>query len=311
MNDLPPLILPTASWNPVLGCMPVSRGCEQCRAVRYARRFIAPNRCYEGLTRLTVPGPIWEGGVRPAPQHLDKPTHWHTPRTIAVNPLGDLFHDAVPLRVLAMVFLVIAATPQHTYWLGTRRPERIREFLDWLAVWHPALYRTWPPPNLWLGIGIEDQEAYDRRLPLFLTIPTRNRFIHFSPLLGAVQLHSLSPPPGNKSGEEDGTDFVHPPHLNGVLVHGERGRHARPTHPAWIDALRAQCEYLKVPFRFRGWGAWVPEELVTHPQAYPACTITFEGEVKTGVALPGVVLRQAGVRLPSPSGRRRRSAAGK
>ncbi|CAK0766861.1 putative Phage Gp37/Gp68 family protein [Gammaproteobacteria bacterium] len=308
MNDLSPLTLPTASWNPVLGCMPVSKGCEQCRAVRYARRFAAHNQRYEGLTRVTVPGLAWKGGVRPAPQDLDKPTRWLVPRTIAVNPLGDLFHEAVPLRVLAMVFMVIAATPQHTYWLGTRRPERIPEFLDWLSIWHPALYRTWPPPNLWLGLCIEDQLTYDQGLPLLLATPAWGRFIYLNPLLGPINLHSLPQSSPTKKPGEDGANYAYQPHLNCVLAHGERGPHAHPIHPAWVKDLRTQCEQLRVAFHFRGWGAWVPEEFVTYPQHYPACTISPDGEVKAGIVLPGTVLRQTGIRLPATPKRGRRRA---
>jgi len=45
---------------------------------------------------------------------------------------------------------------------------------------------TWPLPNVWLGVSVEDQEAADERIPLLLQTPAALRFVSCEPLLGPV-----------------------------------------------------------------------------------------------------------------------------
>lgn len=44
--------------------------------------------------------------------------------------------------------------------------------------------------------------------------------------------------------------------LDWVIVGGESGHNARPTHPDWIRSLRDQCEATGTPFLFKQWGEW-------------------------------------------------------
>src|SRR6266550_2060224 len=65
---------------------------------------------------------------------------------------NDLFHARVPVAFAAEVFGVIADTPQHTYQVLTKRSTRLRKIagrLDW-------------PPNLWMGVSVEDSQALYR-----------------------------------------------------------------------------------------------------------------------------------------------------
>lgn len=43
-----------------------------------------------------------------------------------------------------------------------------------------------------------------------------------------------------------------------VVVQGSTGPDAWPMHPAWVRALRDECEAAGVAFAFTGWGAWAP-----------------------------------------------------
>ena len=47
---------------------------------------------------------------------------------------------------------------------------------------------TWPLPNVWLGVSIENQEAADERIPMLLQTPAAVRFLSCEPLLGPVDL---------------------------------------------------------------------------------------------------------------------------
>ncbi|HEX2677839.1 MAG TPA: DUF5131 family protein, partial [Polyangiales bacterium] len=135
-----------ATWNPVRGCARVSPGCENCYAERVAARFGAPGQPYEGLVsyksrvsglRYTNPkaagswtAPRWNGNARFVPEMLDAPLRWKKPRRIFVNSMSDLFHDDITNEQIAAVFGVMAACPQHTFQVLTKRPARMKAWFD-------------------------------------------------------------------------------------------------------------------------------------------------------------------------------------
>lgn len=47
--------------------------------------------------------------------------------------------------------------------------------------------------------------------------------------------------------------------LDWVVVGGESGQKARPMHPDWARSLRDQCAAAGVPFLFKQWGEWLPD----------------------------------------------------
>lgn len=85
-----------------------------------------------GLTR----NGRWTGEVRLLEDQLDVPLHWKRPRKIFVADRGDLFHPNVPFEYIAAVFGVMAACPQHTFLVLTKRPERM---LEWFTKYMPKL----------------------------------------------------------------------------------------------------------------------------------------------------------------------------
>ena len=48
--------------------------------------------------------------------------------------------------------------------------------------------------------------------------------------------------------------------LDWIIAGGESGPNARPMHPAWPRAIRDQCAAAGVPFFFKQWGAWGPDD---------------------------------------------------
>jgi protein gp37 len=111
-----------ASWNPVRGCTKVSPGCKHCYAETFAERFRG------------VPGHPYEQGFDPrlAPEVLEQPLRWRKPRRIFVCSMADLFHDKVPDDYIAAVFGVMAACPQHTFQVLTKRAERLAKWFAWV-----------------------------------------------------------------------------------------------------------------------------------------------------------------------------------
>lgn len=136
------------TWNPVRGCARVSPGCENCYAERVAARFGGPDQPYEGLVsyrskvsglRYTNPKaagawdrPRWAGSARFVPELLGAPLKWTKPARIFVNSMSDLFHEDVTNEQIAAVFGIMAACPQHTFQVLTKRPERMVAWFRWL-----------------------------------------------------------------------------------------------------------------------------------------------------------------------------------
>ena len=256
-----------ASWNPVTGCTEVTPGCDNCYAKTFAERWRG------------IPGHYFEQGfdVVLRPERLDQPLKWTKPRRIFVNSMSDLFHDAVPDAFIGEVFARMGAASQHTFQLLTKRHGRMRSLLNrWsehaangctcpddapCSVPVDVQYGTWPLPNVWLGVSVEDQKRANLRIPALLDTPAAIRWLSMEPLLGPVDLGQwLSPvdfPPCWDDHEPSAScgRCIQP---DWVVVGGESGRGARPMHPHWARSLRDRCAAADVPFFFKQWGEWAP-----------------------------------------------------
>lgn len=220
------------TWNPVRGCSRVSEGCRHCYAETMAARFCGPGQPYESLARRAANGEArWTGEVRMVPERLSDPLRWRRPRRVFVNSMSDLFHEKLTNEDIAAVFGVMAAAPQHTFQVLTKRARRMREWFEWargaftaqqrgivsapntsramldaaaeyLGVRNAALDTAWkrldddawPLPNVWLGISCEDQESADERIPELLATPAAVRWVSAEPLLAAVNLRPYTWP---------------------------------------------------------------------------------------------------------------------
>jgi len=218
-----------ATWNPVAGCSIVSKGCTNCYAMAMTRRLEAMGvQKYEGLTRISGNRPVWNGMVREDRAALTIPAKWREPRTIFVNSMSDLFHEAVTDEFIEAVWRVMRETPRHQYQILTKRPERMAQFAGERI---PDVL-----PNVWLGTSVEDAEVVGR-IDSLRGAPAAIRFISFEPLIGCV-------------GSVDLTG------IHWAIVGGESGRGARPIKEPWIDNIHRQCTDSGTAFFFKQWGAW-------------------------------------------------------
>lgn len=244
------------TWNPVRGCSKVSDGCRNCYAMRQAHRFSGPGKAYEGLTQLVKgKGPQWTGEVRCVPEFLEAPLRWKKPRRVFVNSMSDLFHPEVPFEFVDRVFAIMGQCPEHTFQILTKRPELMREYVEWWGrVIKPLGAVYWPLPNVWLGVSVEDQAMADERIPILLQTPAAVRWLSMEPLLGPVDLQLV-----DFDGATGLAVLDNPPwQVRWVVVGGESGPGARPMHPDWVRSIRDQCQTANVPFLFKQWGAWIP-----------------------------------------------------
>ena len=262
-----------ATWNPTRGCSLVSEGCRNCYAMRVAHRFNGVGQPYEGLTNENGK---WNGNIRLVPEKLDEPLRWKRARMVFVDSMSDLFHDDVPFEFIDRVFAVmnmtrfqlpLPADPYqakrwHTYQLLTKRPKRMAEYLDsrsprhyrngehplfkhrdlargkGSALMNSSAVLSWPLPNVWLGVSVEDQATADERIPHLLKCPAAVRFLSAEPLLGAIDLRQVSQlQSGHKLGH----------YIDWVIVGGESGHGARPCDALWVHSIVEQCRAASVP----------------------------------------------------------------
>lgn len=205
------------TWNPIVGCTKISAGCKHCYAETMAKR----------LQAMGTPG--YENGfaLRLLPERLADPAKRQKPTVYFVNSMSDLFHEKVPESYIEQVFDVIAKTPQHHYQILTKRAARLARYFRDRTV----------PPNVWLGVSVENRRHGVPRIDYLRTVPARIRFLSVEPLLEDV-------------GELDLRD------IHWVIVGGESGPKARPMKPEWADAVRRQCAEQDVAFFFKQWGGW-------------------------------------------------------
>jgi protein gp37 len=213
------------TWNPVAGCRVISPGCTNCYAMRMAARLDAMGTPkYRSLTRKSGNRWVWAGTIRLDRASLALPYSWRKPRRIFVNSMSDLFHADVPANFVAEIWEVMRRTPQHTYQILTKRPERMAEITQSLSVLK----------NVWLGTSVENSE-YLWRLNYLRRTRGTIHFVSFEPLLGSVP----------------GVD------LNGIqwaIVGGESGPRARPMQPGWVEEIEAACRAAGTAFFFKQWG---------------------------------------------------------
>lgn len=213
------------TWNPVTGCTKVSQGCKHCYAEREWGRLSANPKATAYYGRAFT-------DVRCHPERLSAPLRWTKPRKVFVNSMSDLFHEAVPFEFIAAVFGTMALAPQHTFQILTKRPQRMRDFFDWIrreagspgarpgeetvlcalrwrraavdtpaSLKHVCLSRpVWPLPNVHLGVSIEDQPTADERIPLLFESPAALYWVSAEPLLVAPDISDWLTPEFSCSG---------------------------------------------------------------------------------------------------------------
>ena len=262
MGDTTHIEWTDATWNPVTGCTRVSPGCVNCY-IDWAPPFRVEGRHFTDRDGNRSHAIGATTGVRLHPDRLDWPLRkrsWRGKR-VFVCSLADLFHDDVPDEYIARVFAVMALTPEVTYQVLTKRPARMRALLASGTfagmVWRDVDDPSWPLPNVWMGVTVEDQERADQRIPILLDTPAAVRWLSCEPLLGPVDLDATGMGVTGTSGPES-----RPSAVDWVVAGGESGPNARPMHPSWARSLRDQCATAGVPFLFKQWGEWAPDEWI-------------------------------------------------
>lgn len=210
------------TFNPVTGCTKISAGCLNCYANEAAdMKCKGGNAKYANGFDVTM---HWE--------LLDEPLRHRKPQLVFVGSMCDIFHEDVTDEFLIALFDVMRRTPQHTYQLLTKRPERMVAFaktIEW-------------PQNAWAGVSIENND-YVYRADLLREVEGATvRFLSCEPLLSGLPDLDLTG-------------------IDQVIVGGESGTGFRTMDVDWARDLRDRCVDAGVAFFFKQWSAIHPKQL--------------------------------------------------
>lgn len=234
-----------STFNPWIGCTPVSLACDGCYAAR--------------STPARAMGIVWGSGQ---PRHRTSDANWNQPllwekhheafdlahgrrRRVFCASLADVFDNEVPEQWRVDLFGLIAATPNLDWLLLTKRIGNVLPMLRNMGA-------SGLPRNIWLGVSIVTQAEGKRDIPKLLAVSARVRFLSIEPMLGPITINPLFIEPILGTSQH-GQRFI-----DWVICGGESGPNARPMHPDWARSLRDQCAAAGVPYLFKQWGEWVP-----------------------------------------------------
>lgn len=202
MGDKTRIAWTDSTWNPVTGCSRISSGCKNCYAAKMHKRL-------SSMGSAKYDHEFGDVRCHEDEKLLSQPARWTKPRGIFVNSMSDLFHDDVPFEFIDKVYKSMMAGPQHTYQILTKRPLRMKEYLD------SAPFDV--PPYIHHGVTVEDEQNI-WRINVLQKIACPVKFVSFEPLIGWVRSVGL-------------TD------IDQIIIGGESGPGARPMDEEWVRSL--------------------------------------------------------------------------
>lgn len=250
------------TFNPWVGCTKVSSACDNCYAESWAKRS----------------GQVQWGNhprKRTSDAYWKQPLKWNNwalasgiRHRVFCASLADVFDNKADPQWRSDLFQMIEDTPYLDWQLLTKRPQNISGML-WPR-WDDGL-----PPNVWLGTTVENQEEAERGIPLLMAVQARVKFLSIEPLLGPISLWhhdewegairgpgiiiSGGVTAGSADSPPEGYDDSCPG-IDWVIVGGESGPRARPPRIEWVRSLRDQVIGWDIPFFFKQWGEYAPDD---------------------------------------------------
>jgi protein gp37 len=126
------------TWNPVTGCL---NGCFYCYGRRIAQRFAGTPAFPNGFA------PTWH------PERVLEPMRLKKASRIFLGSMTDMFGVWVTAEQMLSVLATVSLCEQHTFYILTKRPERVLPVLGELCI-GPERFR-----NLWLGATVDTWSA--------------------------------------------------------------------------------------------------------------------------------------------------------
>jgi protein gp37 len=187
------------SWNPITGC---TYGCPYCYARWMTARF--PDKYPNGFEPT-----VWL-------DRMADPVYRKTPTRIFACSMGDMFDPNFRQVYREMIVATMRQTPQHTYIILTKQPQRINVSL---------------PENVQIGVTV-DYPHMKWRIETLREFPhPGKKLVSFEPLLG------------------DMTTDIDLSGIDGIFIGACSGatRKIYRTQPDWVANITYAADRQKVP----------------------------------------------------------------
>ncbi len=210
-----------ANWNPWHGCHKCSPGCLNC-FVFYIdkKRDKDTNIVTKSKTNFNLPlKKDREGNYKIEPGS-----------EVATCFTSDFFIEEADLW-RNEAWEIIKKRPDLYFVIPTKRIDRFTECIpsDWGEGYD----------NVIIAVSCENQEKANSRLPIFLNIKAKMKFIFVSPILEYVNL----------------TEFIKSNKIDMVSVGGESYENARVCNFDWVKKIKKDCAHYNVKFDFHQTGS--------------------------------------------------------
>ena len=290
------------------GCTKVGPGCDHCYAEAWAKRaggglwgVGVPRRKIKGavklLYRLDNGYADWaadQACIVGNAEVFGLPIPTMGPRRrVFIQSMSDLFDTEVPVEWFGEAWDHIERCDRLELQIVTKRLTVIEKRLA-------AIGRTSWPKHAGLIISVVNQDEADRDIPRLLALKAKLGIpwvgLSMEPLLGPVDLTRIfigeganDPALAAENGIKHfrfninalaGVRSFGWSGLDWVIVGGESGSHARPMHPDWVRSLREQCAADGIPFLFKQWGEWRPQQNGDWKHKLEVATVMPQGGVR-------------------------------
>lgn len=220
MGEITKIPMYDSSHNFWTGCTKISEGCKNCYMFRAKKRY---GHDPENISEIL---------------NFDKPLKWKEPKRIFVNSWSDFYHEAGD-KWRNRAFNIMKKSPQHTYCILTKRPDRILMNTRYDIIFNNML------KNIWWGVTIENMNHLDRYYQLESTLTGTNQtllFVSIEPMLSEMDLGKLLRP------HKDHGGLTFQP-AQWVIVGTESGGKniRRPAKIEWVESIVEQCKEFNVP----------------------------------------------------------------
>lgn len=213
-----------AKWNPWHGCHKYSAGCQNCYVYRMDAMYDRDSSLIKKTKTFSLPLLKNRKG-----EYKLQP-----PETVYTCFSSDFFvEDADRWRIDA--WEMIRQRSDLHFLIITKRIDRFSVNLpeDWADGYD----------HVTIGCTIENQDRANARMPLFKAAPIKHKILICEPLLSHIDL----------------TPYLDFP-MEGMIVGGESGQHARICEYSWVLSLRKQAENAGIPFCFKQTGAFFKKD---------------------------------------------------